>query len=96
MVHLKLDSAASLSHIVFLLSSSLLPLYPRRSTAGWGGHVADIYGPPRSALQCCNWPHNDANAQEEECCVWEQKVMQCSGRRWQILPLMNAVRKGNE
>lgn len=84
----KPQSAATLSHILFLLPSPLLPLYPHRSVAVWGC-VADIYG-PSTALQCSNWPHNDANAQKRGAVYGSRKW--CNAIRWQIFSLMNPGR----
>lgn len=56
-----------MSHIFLPPYVSVL-LYPLRSFTGWG-RVVWIFMVPRTALQCGNWPHNDANAQIEELCM---------------------------
>ncbi|TKS92907.1 hypothetical protein D9C73_027106 [Collichthys lucidus] len=60
------------------------------SIAGWG-HVADIYGPPKTGTaSVVIGPTMTLMLREEE-----QRVTQRSGRRWQILRLMNAVCKSS-
>lgn len=50
-----------LSHILLLLSASSLSSLEHCRLGTRCGYLW-----PRIAPQCCNWPHNDANAQKEE------------------------------